>query len=278
MIGQKNLITLLQDLIYVRLFPHFVILTGQKGSGKKTLAKYIAAKVSENVIMLDNLSVDSIRGMIEQCHKIKDLCYIIPDADTMSAAAKNAMLKVTEEPPNNSTFIMTLEDAQNTFDTIRSRASVFAMLPYSKDELMEYIEKYKLSEKQTNLVLSACDTPGEIDTVVANDVLEFFDYVKLVADNIAEVSGANAFKIPSKVALKDTDDGYDLKMFWKLYMNYCMQFVISNKDSLENQIRLRWIGITGRYIADLSIKGINRQMLMDNWILDIRKEALDGAE
>lgn len=277
MIGQKYLITLLQDLIYVRLFPHFVILTGQKGSGKKTLAKYIAAKVSENVIMLDNLSVDSIRGMIEQCHKIKDLCYIIPDADTMSAAAKNAMLKVTEEPPNNSTFIMTLEDTQNTFDTIRSRASEFVMLPYSKDELTEYMKKYKLSENQTNLVLSACDTPGEVDTVIANDVLNFFDYVTLVADNIAEVSGANAFKIPSKVALKDTDKGYDLKMFWKLYIHYCMEFVATNKDTLENQIRLRWIGITCQYIQDLSIRGINRQMLMDNWILDIRREALNGA-
>lgn len=277
MIGQKYLITLLQDLIYVRLFPHFVILTGQKGSGKKTLAKYIAAKVSENVIMLDNLSVDSIREMIEQCHKIKDLCYIIPDADKMSAAAKNAMLKVTEEPPNNSTFIMTLEDTQNTFDTIRSRASEFVMLPYSKDELTEYMKKYKLSENQTNLVLSACDTPGEVDTVIANDVLNFFDYVTLVADNIAEVSGANALKIPSKVALKDTDKGYDLKMFWKLYIHYCMEFVATNKDTLENQIRLRWIGITCQYIQDLSIRGINRQMLMDNWILDIRKEALNGA-
>lgn len=278
MLGQKNLISSLEELIQTRTFPHFVIVTGQKGSGKKTLAKHIAKKVSDNVIMLDNLSVDSIRSMIEQCHKIKDLCYIIPDADTMSAAAKNAMLKVTEEPPNNSTFIMTLEDVQNTFDTIRSRASVFKMSPYAKDELLEYMKTYKLSEKQTDLLLSACDTPGDVDTVIANDVLNFFDYVTLVADNIAEVSGANAFKIPSKVALKDTDEGYDLKMFWKLYIHYCMEFVASNTDTLENLIRLRWIGITCQYIQDLSIRGINRQMLMDNWILDIRKEAFNGAK
>ena len=40
----------------------------------------------------------------------------------------------------------------------------------------------------------------------------FYDYVQLVADNIAEVSLANAFKIPSKVALKDDAERLSFSM------------------------------------------------------------------
>lgn len=278
MVGQEQLKERIKELIENNTLPHFMILTGDKGSGKKLLANEIAAKVAGNVIQLESTSIDSIRIMIKEAYFNHDACYIIPDADGMSVAAKNAILKVTEEPPNNVYFIMTLEDINNTLPTIKSRGAVFQMDLYTSENLESYIQdNYKISGEEKSMVLSICDTPGEINEMIGNNAAQFHDYVDLVLDNITEVSGANAFKIPSKVALKDTEDGYDLKLFWKLFVKHSFERALQSAG-IEKLRHLKNVGITSRYIQSLRTKSINRQMLMDGWILDIRREALDGSE
>ena len=71
---------------------------------------------------------------------------------------------------------------------------------------------------------------------------------------------ANAFKIPSKVALKEDAEGYDLRLFWKAFMK--ISFDVG---------RYNGIYTTSKYLQKLRVKGINRSMLMDNWILEIRE-------
>ena len=273
MIGQKNLIGRIEHLIDNNNFPRFSILVGPRGSGKKTLVLYIAKYMKISWAHLLDVKIDTIRDVIVQAYKVSSpIIYLIPDADTMSNAAKNALLKVTEEPPNNAYFIMTLEDENNTLETIRSRGTVFHMDRYTPDEIASYFyEEYHANngKPEEDIIRAICETPGEVDLLSnidnKNYIQEFYDYVQLVVDNIAEVSLANAFKIPSKVALKDTDEGYDLRLFWKAFM----KVTFDTKVGYEN-----WglaIEVTSKYLQKLRIKGINRQMLMDNWILEIRE-------
>lgn len=273
MIGQRNLQSRIDKLIENRTFPRFSIFVGPKGSGKKTFARELENMFNNwrvisdhvNVYELPDVKIDTVREIITQSYKqIMTMLYIIPDADNMSNAAKNALLKVTEEPPNEAYFIMTLEDENNTLETIRSRGTVFYMDRYIPDEIIEYVEqKYGDTSQGIEVITDICETPGDVDILVKMGVLEFYDYVRLVVDNIAEVSLANAFKIPSKVALKDTDEGYDLRLFWKAFMKV---LVDTNRTHDFGAIT-----ITSKYLQKLRIKGINRQMLMDNWILEIRE-------
>lgn len=149
-------------------------------------------------------------------------------------------------------------------DTIKSRGVVFHMDVYTPDEIFEYaIDRYRseLQDKESrDIIRQLCRTPGDVNILYKSNILEFYDYVKLVADNIANVSLANSFKIPSKVALKDDDAGYDLKLFWRAFMR--ASFDVG---------RYTGVYITSKYLQKLRIKGINRQMLMDNWILEIRE-------
>ena len=272
MIGQRNLQNQIEQLIKNRTFPRFSILVGPKGSGKKTLAHEIghmfnAWRVSSDyvdVYRLPDVKIDTVREIITQAYKrITTMVYIIPDADNMSNAAKNALLKVTEEPPNEAYFIMTLEDENNTLETIRSRGTVFHMDRYTPDEILQFAEKDSGShyvQEVRDIITGICDTPGDVITLYNSGIKEFYDYVQLVVDNIAEVSLANAFKIPSKVALKDDVEGYDLKLFWKAFMKVCF----------ENS-RLNGIYVTARYLQKLRIRGVNKQMLLDSWILEIRE-------
>ena len=261
MIGQENLKSQIERLIENDTFPRFSIFVGPKGSGKKTLL----LEMFDGIYLEDN-KADSVRKMIEMVYRIGNRTFIMPDADTMSNAAKNALLKVIEECPNNNYFIMTLEDENNTLETIRSRGTVFRMDRYTPDEIMQYItEKYgSTAEDNVDIFKSICDTPGDADILAKCGVKSFYDYVRLVVNKIAKVSLANAFKISDKLSLKEGADGYDLRLFWKAFM----KITFDTKVGYEN-----WglaVEITSNYLQKLRVKGINKQMLVDNWILEIR--------
>ena len=282
MIGQANLQSRIEQLIKNHNFPRFSIFVGPKGSGKKTFAHDLERlfnnwRVSSdhvNVYELPDVKIDTVREMITQSYKqIMTMLYIIPDADNMSNAAKNALLKVTEEPPNEAYFIMTLEDENNTLETIRSRGTVFHMDRYTPNEIEEYTAYvYGVTDERVmQLTKELSDTPGDVDTFANMGILEFYDYVELVVDNIAEVSLANAFKIPSKVALKEDVEGYDLKLFWKAVASVMLDRAKQRGNSKELVKYCDGYSVTSKYLQKLRIKGINRSMLMDNWILEIRE-------
>ena len=271
MIGQRNLQSRIEHLIENRTFPRFSILVGPKGSGKKTLANWIRRCMGQNELTISyeatDVKIDTIRDIIEGAYKtVVTNIYIIPDADYMSNAAKSALLKVTEEPPNNAYIIMTLEDENNTLETIRSRGTVFHMDRYTPDEIFEYYWTVGEMPNDAELVREICETPGEVKRCIemcSGTIQTFYDYVQLVVDNIAEVSLANAFKISSKVALKEDAEGYDLRLFWKAFMK-----VLVDTDRTHD---FGAITITSKYLQKLRVKGINRSMLMDSWVLEIRE-------
>lgn len=270
MIGQYNLQSQIKQFIENGSFPRFSIFVGPKGSGKKTFVREVVIKeVTDGLYEECGIKVDDVRNLIVDAYKIHSTAvYFIPDADNMSNAAKNALLKVTEEPPNNAYFIMTLEDENNTLETIRSRGTVFHMDRYTPDEIFEYYWTVGEMPNDAELVREICDTPGEVKKCVemcSGTIQTFYDYVQLVVDNIAEVSLANAFKIPSKVALKDDAEGYDFILFLK-----CMIVVCSDR-ARQDVVYAEVVRCISKYLQKTRIKGVNRTMLLDNLILDVRE-------
>lgn len=256
MIGQKYLKKYVQTLIDEDNFPRFSIFVGPKGSGKKRFLR----EYFEGIYPEDN-KVDSIRKIIDMAYKVAYKTFIIPDADDMSNAAKNALLKVVEECPNNNYFIMTLEDEVNTLGTIRSRAQIFYMDMYFPKDLRDYADVIGIKDdEELKIIADVCTTPGDINILCKQGVKDFYDYTKLVLDNVADVSLANALKIPEKLALKDGDEGYDLRLFLRMFMSLC----------ITNQANARWVEYTSRCLTKMRIKGINKQMLLDTWILSLR--------
>ena len=256
MIGQKYLKKYVQTLIDEDNFPRFSIFVGPKGSGRKRFLR----EYFEGIYPEDN-KVDSIRKIIDMAYKVAHKTFIIPDADDMSNAAKNALLKVVEECPNDNYFIMTLEDEVNTLVTIRSRAQIFYMDMYFPKDLRDYADVIGIKdEEELKIIADVCTTPGDVNVLCKQGVKDFYDYTKLVFENVADVSLANALKIPDKLALKDGDDGYDLRLFLRMFMSLC----------ISNQANARWVEYTSRCLTKMRIKGLNKQMLLDTWILSLR--------
>ena len=270
MIGQNNIKEKINEQIKDNKYPRFSILIGQSGSGRKLLCSFIATQLNA-VEYIVGVGVSDIRQMINEAYKVSTkVLYVIADADKMSNAAKNVLLKVTEEPPQNAYFIMTLTDANNTLNTIRSRGTIYYVNNYSTDELIEYAKQktnYTLHSDEATIISDVCSTPGEVNMLLSYNAIDFYNYVEKVVGNIAEVSGANSFKIADKIAMKDSDDKYNLQLFWKAFMNICASRL--QKDPIRYA---RGVAITSKYLQELRITGINKQSTFDIWLLDIRKE------
>ena len=272
MIGQQKIINQVDKLIQSG-FPRFIIITGAKGQGKKTLANYISKQL-KYLMVISDVKIDSIREIIDLAYKqTEPIIYLIPDADKMSIGAKNSMLKVIEEPPNSAYFILTLESIENTLPTIKSRCIQLDMQSYSGTEKLEFINKLQLnlSDDDKNIILNCCDNCYEISMVNSYGIRDFYNYCKKVCDNIYKVQSANSFKILEKIQLKDEDNKYSPELFLKLVRKIWLDELL-NATTIDNKLCYHeCITITSTILNKLRINGINKLSLLDMWILAIRK-------
>ncbi len=268
MIGQVKLKNQVANLISTG-FPRFTIICGAKSSGKKLFAASIGKQLGAHTIFVGT-KVDEIRSIIDLAYKQSEpTLYVIADADKMSVAAKNALLKITEEPPRKAYFIMTLEDINNTLGTLKSRGSVLNINPYAPLDLEAYsnYRNYDLTDDELEIVFDLCTVPGDVDTLMRYNVSEFYNYVVKVVENIGQVSGANAFKILNKLSFKQDDGLWDIPLFMRAVMSVCLQKYDETGDSAYPEM----IKATSQYLGELAINGIHKQSTMDMWVLAMRE-------
>lgn len=141
------------------------MLTGPRGIGKATLAYKIAKMVYGNVgdfFIVDlernvdkdgktksdgkQISVYTVRGIIERMQMSSMSgewrVVLIDSVDELSVAASNAILKLLEEPPAKTLFLLVVHQLANVLPTVRSRARVEKMRPLTISELRELCVKF----------------------------------------------------------------------------------------------------------------------------------------
>ncbi len=141
------------------------MLTGPRGIGKATLAYKIAKMVYGNVgdfFIIDmarnidkdgkpkpdgkSISVYTVRAMIEKMQMSSmsgDWRVILIDSvDELNIAASNALLKLLEEPPAKTLFLLIVHQLANVLPTVRSRARVEKMRPLTIAQLRELCNRF----------------------------------------------------------------------------------------------------------------------------------------
>lgn len=289
-LGQDILLKKINNLIEYNTLPRFTILVGSRGSGKTLISKYIAEKLGANYVIIEP-KIDAVRECIKLAYEqTEPTLYYIPRTDKMSVGAKNALLKVTEEPPQKAYFIMGLYDKQNTLSTLLSRGVLLEINDYS----MNTLESYYLNElKGTknddswNLV-KYCKTLGELKQFKQEGVngKELSSIVNKIITSIHQASGGNALKLSQLVRYKtyeEEPDKYDVDLFMNAVI-YELNEQIKNNVKLDINVKKVYAeGIveTSRFKQQLNITGINKLATVDQWILKLRKvfmEVLYGID
>jgi len=99
----------------------------------KDLAQYLDDSAARSRVM-QNLSIDVIRQFLIAPAYLASMSgrgkvFIILQAETMSQAAQNALLKTLEEPPNAVTIILTCSSPASLLATTRSRCQIIRFNP-----------------------------------------------------------------------------------------------------------------------------------------------------
>lgn len=277
--GQKELLKRVDSLIGRNRFPRFCILVAPEGYGKKVLSEYIANELECTFVPCET-KVESVRETIYNSYNISSkMLYMFFDCDDMSINSKNALLKVTEEPPNNAYFIMTVQNLSTVLPTIISRATIFNLDNYSISELEEYAEqnKYEFDKETKKIIYQVSTCPKDITTYTEVDLKEVYSLADKFIQYIGSVSLYNEFKIGYSLNTKTDTDKVDPVLFMRCIMFVCMDYIERGCEKEDYKIFNTIIRQTSKYLSELCQKGSSKQIVIDNWILNTHLEISGGA-
>lgn len=274
MIGQKELLDKINLQIEKKSLSRFVIFVGAEGSGKRTLMREVGAKNWKLVDELPDVKIDTIRKMIEDAYKVASpTLYIIPNANKMSVQAKNAILKVVEEPPQKSTFFMSTTSVEELLPTITSRGSIFYMRPYTITERAEYLKHSgkRLDEQDFNIILRVSNNISDIDKLLKTSPGEFRKYAVDLISNIDSKSAPVVFSYNRMIDFKSEEDTkkYDLTLLWKMC---CLEWRdMIDSDEKNGKLYADLISETSKRVSDIRVSSISKSNTFDMWLLNCRK-------
>jgi len=171
-IGHEDIVKHFKSSLELGKVSHAYILNGEKGSGKKTVAKVFAKTLlcetgqadpcgqCRSCLQVDTgnqpdliwvthekpgvISVDEVRSQILHDIELKPYSsrykiYIVPDAQLMNPQAQNALLKTLEEPPEYVVIMLLTSNVDTFLPTILSRCIVLNFKPVDPLQVMEYL-------------------------------------------------------------------------------------------------------------------------------------------
>ena len=277
--GQNNIRERLTSLIDRDKFPRFCIFVAPHGYGKKVMCEWVSKKL-DSILVPCSISIDSVRETIYNAYNITSkMLYMFFDADEMSVGAKNALLKVTEEPPNNAYFIMTVENLSNVLPTILSRATVFTLENYSLQDLKEYVleKQYTVNTETEKVMYQISTCPKDITTCISVDILGIYNLADKFVQNIGLAKIYNEFKISQSLAIKGEEDKFDPVLFMRCVMLVCNETMLQPCNKEDCQAYAKIIKNTSKYLSEFLQKGSSKQLVIDNWILNTHLDISGGT-
>ena len=234
---------------------HTVLLSGAQGSGKTAWAKalaaawlcqnpqadgacgscascvYFASGTHPDFTALlpekegGRLPIDSLRenihAQIALAPQVGTRSVWLIDADALSEAGQNALLKVLEEPPAHAYFVLTVSETAKLLPTLLSRAEILAVPPLSDERLDRLLREEGIEDpavRQLALTFSR-GLPGPAEKIAKDE-----RFPQLRRDAFARLKAFPEHTI-AELLTADYDDLAEAKgeinviiMFWQSFM------------------------------------------------------------
>lgn len=145
---------------------------------------------------------------------------IIDALDDMNVAAQNALLKMLEEPPQNSLFLLVCHTPSATLPTIRSRCRRLALKPLKDAELAAIISETlpSLTDEERDIAVSLAEgSPGQgLSLAAGGGIALLREWFAIVAGGNLDLE--NAVKLAERLGQKRNEEEYflfrDILLWW----------------------------------------------------------------
>lgn len=296
-VEQNSVKTILKYQLETGTIQHAYLFVGSAGCGKTTSARIFANEINKHqgtpieIDAASHNSVDDVRAIIDDS-KLQSIdseykVYVLDEVHMLSTSAWNAMLKLLEEPPAKSIFIMCTTNPERIPQTILSRVQRYDFQKISTDgiherlvnilklegnevvgrtdDAVEYIAKLANGGMRTAIsLMDKCLSYSQeltVENVVtALGVADYSDYVQL-----AQAMLTNNKQEAIEVLEHVKNDGKDIKQFVKGYLEFCLdvckyctcrdfQYIKIPNTADYTQLLDRWLGCAAvftRYVGVL---------------------------
>ena len=198
------------------------MLCGPRGIGKATLAYKIAKMVYGNVgdfFIIDMehnidergnpksdakaISVHTVRAMIERMQMSSMSgqwrVVLIDSVDELNLSASNAILKLLEEPPAQTLFLLVTHQLSNVLPTIRSRARVEKMRPLTVSQLRQLCNRFIDDDISDELLKLSNGSFGKIANLKASGGDAIYEQLLDVINN-KRANASDVMIVANKIA------------------------------------------------------------------------------
>lgn len=205
--GHKEIVESLLHLFEQTNIPHSFLFSGPSGTGKTTFARIIANMLEANIndiieINIANTNgVDFIRGMDYTAKYApllgKNKVYILDEVQMLTKEGQNCLLKLLEDPPKHSYFILCTTDPQKLLKALKDRCLSYVLNTISDKDiglLLKYVidgAGIDLSEDILNLLIykaEGCPRKALMMLDQVKDINDFESATKLLADELDKES------------------------------------------------------------------------------------------
>ncbi|WAC10425.1 DNA polymerase III subunit [Dyadobacter pollutisoli] len=108
-----------------------------------------------------NISVEEARGILRKlsvkAYEGEYKILLIWKPDIMNAASSNAILKILEEPPEKTLFLLVSDQSDKLLTTIISRTQRITVPAFSDQEVRSYLKQHDVTETAANQIAYLCD-------------------------------------------------------------------------------------------------------------------------